>query len=86
MGSNTVPNNWDDFEAASIHEFFLLIVFKGLETNYANLSKGRESQATFRNPRSIVLTIPGVSEEKQFDLFCHALEPDVRLESMKAGV
>ncbi len=28
---------------------FLLIVLKGLETNYANLSKGRQSQVIFRN-------------------------------------
>jgi hypothetical protein len=36
--------------------------------------------------RNIALTIPGITEEEQLDLFCEGLKPEIKLEVLKSNV
>ena len=85
VGSNTVPNTWNDFENALLQEF---VPFDSVQRSRDKLRRlvQRTSVSVYLSEfRNITLTIPGISEGEQVDRFCQGLKPQVRLEVMKAG-
>lgn len=85
VGSNTIPNTWNDFENAVLQEF---VPFDSVQRSRDKLRRlfQRTSVSSYLSEfRNIVLTIPGMSEGEQVDRFCQGLKPQVRLEVMKAG-
>ena len=84
VAGNTIPTNWEAFENAVLQE---LVPFDSVLRSRDKLRKlvQRTSVSSYLSEfRNILLTIPEMSELEQVDRFCQGLEPQIRLEVLKA--
>lgn len=85
IASNQAPTTWKDFEQLVLQEF---VPFDSVQRSRDKLKRlvQRKSVSSYLSEfRNIALMVPDMTEGEKVDRFCQGLQPQIRLEVMKAG-